>query len=58
MPSKNQTVMKVNKSTLETIRKIAEIEKTSPPKVVDLAIEILVHEYPQIIEKDWSDVGK
>lgn len=35
MPSKNQTVMKVNKSTLEMIREVGEMINLSPPKTLD-----------------------
>jgi hypothetical protein len=38
MPSKNQTVVKINKNTLELVRKIAAIEKSTPPKVIDRAV--------------------
>ncbi len=55
MPSKNQTVMKVNKSTLEKIRKIAEIEQSTPPKIVDTAIEVLCYEYPELFEVGQAD---
>ena len=43
MPS-NQTVMKVNKETHEKIKAIGKLHqpKLSPPKVVDLAVSILI----------------
>jgi hypothetical protein len=36
MPSKNQTVTKINKTTLERIRKMAKDFNTSVPKMIDL----------------------
>ena len=36
MPNKNQTVVKINKITLERIRKFAKEFQTSVPKMLDL----------------------
>ncbi len=54
MPSKNQTVVKINKLTLERIRKMAKEFNTSVPKMLDLMTNS--YEITKVyVEKAWQD---
>jgi hypothetical protein len=53
MPSKNQTVTKINKTTLERIRKMAKDFNTSVPKMIDLMTNS--YEITRVnVERNWK----
>jgi hypothetical protein len=57
MPSKNQTVTKINKITLERIRKLAKDFNTSVPKMIDLMTNS--YEITRVnVEKNWKMEGQ
>ena len=53
MPSKNQTVVKINKSTLELVRIFSTEFNTSVPKMLDLMAEAYKLTYKSVIA-DWD----